>query len=148
LAFLQNVTIATRIRDVEARSEACRCVREAVWELRLAVVKLAYLTGLLLKSGKLLDCALKVGLRRDVSSQQLQVCFQPKVRTLARVSASGSCRSTSLEKSFSGLRAASDIVAACCVDSVEGRGFNRRISDLGFGRLLSVIENSWSKRRW
>lgn len=76
---------------MEARSEACRCVREAIWKLGLAVVKLAYLTGLLLKSGKLLDCALEVGLHRDVSSHQIQIALQPRGRTLARVSASGSC---------------------------------------------------------
>lgn len=76
---------------MEARSEACRYVREAVWKLGLAVVKLAYLTGLLLKSGKLLDCALEVGLHRNVSSWQIQIDLQLGRRTLARVSASGSC---------------------------------------------------------
>lgn len=74
---------------MEARSEACRCVREAVWKLGL--VKLAYLTGLLLKSGKLLDCALEVGLHIDVSSLKIETHLQLGRRTLARVSASGSC---------------------------------------------------------
>lgn len=87
------------------------CVRIDVRSVRTCE---AYLSRLLLKGGKFLDSSLKVGLCTAVISKNV-LWFQrlASIATLASSSASGSCLSTSVEKSLSGLRTASpDIFAS------------------------------------
>lgn len=66
-AFLQMVHIAIRVRDVDARSEACGCMNVNVnifsrMSSGLGARDKSYLSGLLLEDSELLDSGLDVGL--------------------------------------------------------------------------------------
>jgi len=78
-----------------------------------------YLTRLLLEGGELLDGSLNVCLcsHRPISTARARA-GRHAIGTFARASASGICLSASLEKSFSGLNAASAIVSdSVCVST-------------------------------